>query len=430
MFRPIAGIFLFAGALCAGSVQLNPGSVDTSLFTVTDFATGLSKPLSLVQFSDGSIGTAEGDYGSGSTLLQFPLGGGSPQSIYTGAAGPITGLVWAGDHLLYGNSGAESIGVLQPGATSSSPMTPVGALQFSYPGGWEHSQMGMATEQVPGMPNSWNVVFNVGAQYNDTASTGTVGLSGLGLTPATLQGDSLYMVTLTFDGSQVTASNLQQVASGIRNVVGMGFDPYNGNFYFADNAIDGPPGTGNETDPNPPQADELNVISAADLGNGVIDFGYPNCYIQYVTGTPVGSGCVQPLAAFQPINGSRTQGPFQLVFAPPGFPAGYNDGVYISFAGESASGVLNDDDGVVYYSFDTGQYIQFIPPSEAGIGKPLGLLATSDTLYLADWNYNYIEAITTATPEPGTFLTMLLPLAGLFAARLYRCAGGFTEPRL
>jgi glucose/arabinose dehydrogenase len=224
------------------------------------------------------------------------------------------------------------------------------------------------------------------------------------------------MVTLSFQGSQVTASNLQQIASGVRNVIGMGFDPYNGNLYFADNAIDGPPGAGNEVDPTPPQADELDEISSADLGTSVINFGYPNCYIQYITGTPVGSGCVQPLVAFQPIGGARTQGPYQLAFAPPDFPAGYNNGIYVSFAGESGgsfTGVLNDDDGVDYYSFDTGQYTQFIAPGEAGNGGTLGLLATGNTLYLADWNNGNIEAITAATPEPATLLLLLAGLAGV-----------------
>jgi hypothetical protein len=301
-------------------------------------------------------------------------------------------------------------------------MTSLGSLDFSFSADWDHAQMAVTTRPTPGQPGSYDVVFNVGSQFNDTLSTGTVSVAGLAT--ATLNPDSLYMVRVTVNGSQATVSNPQQIASGIRNVIGMGFDAGTGDFYFADNAIDGPPGQGNDTDPTPPQADELNVIRAADIGTSVVNFGFPDCYIQYKTGAAVGSGCVQPLVAFQPINGSPTQGPTQMVFAPADFPVGFNHGVFVSFAGEPGSGTQNDDDGVVYYSFDTGQYLQFIAPAQAAIGKPLGLLATSDTLYLADYNYGSIEAITPSAPEPGT-MAMGFGLFGLGAAamRFRRSAG-------
>ena len=85
----------------------------------------------------------------------------------------------------------------------------------------------------------------------------------------------------------------------------MAFDPA-GNLYFTDNAIDALPAGSRQPvtpDGEPPQADELNMISAQQLGVGApINFGFPNCYIQYanggVLGVPVGTGCVQPTVSW------------------------------------------------------------------------------------------------------------------------------------
>ena len=112
----------------------------------------------------------------------------------------------------------------------------------------------MLRAPTPGQPGFYDLVFNVGSQFDHQLSTDRVGLSGLAT--GTLDGDSLYMVTLYFNGPQPQASNLKQVAHGIRQVIGMGFDPATGNFYFADNAIDGTGPGGDE----PPQAEELNLI--------------------------------------------------------------------------------------------------------------------------------------------------------------------------
>ena len=64
--------------------------------------------------------------------------------------------------------------------------------------------------------------------------------------------------------NNVTASNLTQIASGLRNPAGFAFHPKTGDFYFEDNGIDG------LSNPNEPlSADELNVIPAASFAKGI-----------------------------------------------------------------------------------------------------------------------------------------------------------------
>ena len=144
------------------------------------------------------------------------------------------------------------------------------------------------------------------------------------------------MVTIDTTGESPLASNLGKIAAGIRNVFGMAFQLGTGDLYFADNAEDALPGNN-----FPPQADELNVLPAAQIGVTIPDYGFPSCYIQYFTGTQIGSGCVRPIAVFQPLpdttSGHPSQGPAGLAFAPPNFPPGLNNGVFIGFSGGNSS---------------------------------------------------------------------------------------------
>jgi len=269
---------------------------------------------------------------------------------------------------------------------------------------------------------------NVGSEFNNVATPAgdTVKLSGTGFssTPsATLHGDSLYMIRIDTTGAQPTVTAVQQVASGIRNVYGMAFDPA-GNLYFTDNGMDSlPPGSTQPVAPDgePPQADELNMISAAQLGAGApVDFGFPNCYIQYayggVPGVPVGSGCVQPLAAFQPLTDSHgvqheLEGATDLAFAPAGFPAPYNNGIFVGFTGGESP---NDEAGLAFYSFTTHSYIAFIQSGNPLIGDILGVTSTGNALYISDFGTGTVYEIqAAATPEPSSvLLTAFALLAG------------------
>ena len=412
----------------AGSLQLNSLALDTSLFTVSRFA-AVPGPLALLDLPDGSL--AVGSYANG--IVRFAdsnhdgVADGTGTTLYS-PPGARLGLVRAGGYVIdsnygtyYSGSVTPTITLLQPGATADAPLTSAGSLQFGFPANWEHNQPGIATRPTPGKPGSYDLVFNIGAQFDHEASVGTVQVSGL--ISGTLDGDSLYSVTLDLSGSQPVASNLHKVASGIRNVIGMGFQPNTGDFYFLDNAIDGTGPLGDE----PPQAEEINRIAAADFGTGTPpDFGYPSCYVQYRTGAQVGSGCVAPFYAIQPLPngtalGSEAEGVTLFDFAPANFPVGFNNGIFIGFAGKPyGTGAANEENAVGYYDFSSGNFIHFSENSQDGVYQPIGIRATADSLFIADYGAGVVYEVTAAAPEPGA---AALCVSGLILALLRSRSG-------
>ena len=170
----------------------------------------------------------------------------------------------------------------------------------------------------------------------------------------------------------------------MRNPAGYDWHPVSGDLYFQDNGIDGVP------DPNEPtSADELNFIAEADLGGAIEDFGFPDDYIEYRTGDIIGGGKIQPLVAFTPIpdpaTGAEGEGPSEIAFAPPGFPPGLNDGMFIGMHGKfNLGGVANEENPLVYVDLTDNSYFHIISNTEAGVGHLDGLLATDDRLYVAD----------------------------------------------
>jgi hypothetical protein len=192
------------------------------------------------------------------------------------------------------------------------------------------------------------------------------------------------MITVEDRGTNVTATNLIQVASGLRNPAGFAFHPTTGDLYFQDNGIDG------FVDPNEPtSADELNLITRTNVGAFVPYFGFPTNYIEYRTGKIIGGAGVQPLIAFQPLSdpftGHESEGVNDIVFAPPGFPDGLNTGIFMGFHGRfNLGGTNNEENPVVYANPVSGAYFHFIEGQQPGIGHLDGLLATRDSLFVAD----------------------------------------------
>jgi hypothetical protein len=408
-------LFLCCSPCMGATLQLNSQVVNPSLFRVTQFASLGAGALSIVPLSDGTIAIA--NQPGIQRLIDADQNGiaDGPGAQIFASAGDYTGLIAAGGYYLSANSGgpgnSPAITFLKPGANAADPLVNAGSLTFGFASNWEHSQMGIAARPSPNRPGSWDVVFNVGSQYDHQTSTSLVQLSGLA--SDTLKGDSLYAVTVDFSGSQPVASNVRMIASGIRNVIGMGFQPSTGDFYFADNAIDGTGPYGDE----PPQAEEINRISAASFDSGTPpDFGYPNCYIQYRTGNETGSGCVQPLFAIQPLPngtalGSESEGVTQFDFAPANFPSGFNNGIFLGFAGKyGLGGPANEENAVGYYDFGTGNYIHFSENSQVGVLQPIGIRATSNSLFIADYGSGKIYEVT-AIPEPSSFLLLAAGIA-------------------
>ena len=426
---------------------LDPLAIDTSLFSVTTFASGLGFPANMLVSGGDLLADTSTNYGYATgQVLSIPLAGGSPTSVYnTTVNGFTTGLTQVGNYYvvgndgsLYGATGNHSFTFLQPGSTTSSPMSAVASLNLVYASGWEHDNIGIAAEPTPGVPGSYDFIVNIGAYGDNTAtpSTDTVALSGTGFATApsaVLNGDSLYDIRIDETGTAPVVTSVTQVATGIRNVFGLQFDS-SGNLYFTDNGQDGP----EEPDGQPPQADEIDYMSAATLaatigGATPPNYGFPSCYTQYAgspgfSGVPVGNDCIQPLAAFQPISypGGTTwyeQGATTLALAPASFPAGFNNGLFVGFTGETL-----DEAGLLYYDFGTGLYTQIIQGGDLGgnqTGNIIGVAASGNALFVSDVHTGEIYEITDATPEPGSWVLVLSTLlAGgwLLAKRRRGCA--------
>ncbi len=229
--------------------------------------------------------------------------------------------------------------------------------------------------------------FQLGSQFNFAVTTGTVSLSSSNIPGATgtLFGDSIYRLTIIDQGERVSASNLTRIAHGLRNPAGFAFHPRSGDLYFEDNGIDG------LVDANEPlSADELNMIPASEIGQAPLKFfGFPTNYIEYRTGRVIGGRGVQPLVAFQPLpeplTGEESEGPNDITFAPVGFPDGLNHGIFVGFHGKfNQGGLSNEENSVVYVDLGVTNYFHLIGARQPEIGHLDGLLATEDSLFLAD----------------------------------------------
>ena len=175
-----------------------------------------------------------------------------------------------------------------------------------------------------------------------------------------------------------------------------------GNFWFSENAMDG--------DPFPPQAEELNQIPVALLnalqagtpGTLPPDFGFPNCFPSYFTGAPTGSGCgpsiTSPIQAFTPfLSTLYSQGATQIAFAPSDFPAPFNHGIFIAFAGNPPG----ERNPLIFYDLDTGTYTHFLLGGTGSI-RQTGLLSTNSSLFISDFLSGEVFQITAGgVPEPG-----------------------------
>jgi MYXO-CTERM domain-containing protein len=201
--------------------------------------------------------------------------------------------------------------------------------------------------------------------------------------------DAGRAVNLT--GNQPVASRLRKVAEESRNVIGMGFQPGTGDFYFPDSATDGPGADGDE----PPQAEEIDRIAAADCR-------YPNRYVQYRTGARIVSGCVQLFFVIRPIAngalpGSESEGATWFDFAPVGLP---------------------DD-------FNSGNYLHFSENSQDGVCQPIGIRSTAGALYIADYGAGVVCQVSAArnSSEPGSALLTAVGIAAFVLLRRIHVPG-------
>jgi glucose/arabinose dehydrogenase len=382
--------------LVAQPVIANGPDYTASNFRVTIFATNLKFPTSMLRLSDGSILVCINTPPTGGNFFQSTgklvrlvdtngngIADNAGTTIYSGMPGVLTSLKQAGNLIFVTSAkrGYERIIILRKGSLPSSTLTVIGRIKFAFPSDWEHTTYALAVRNTPGVSNSFDVFFNIGSRANSSATSTTVAVSGL--IGGSVRGESIYKVTVKDLGTSVSVSGLTQIAKGVRNAAGMLFSNA-GNFVFEDNGAD----TADER-AEPLSADELNQISAANIGGTVEHFGFPSDYIEYRTGIRKGTGGIQPLVAFQPIpnpsTGSESEGPVELALVPSRFPASLRPGVFIGFHGKkSEMGLANEENPVVHFHLTKKTYFHFIRNQETGIGHPNWVLSTSNSLFISD----------------------------------------------
>jgi hypothetical protein len=167
----------------------------------------------------------------------------------------------------------------------------------------------------------------------------------------------------------------------VRNAAGISFDR-NGNLIFQDNGFSDPPNTEFTL-----SSDELNRISANELGSTVPDFGFSESYVRISDGVIVNPspGYRAPLVSFLPLNGRKSEGAVEVSIAPSGFPSEFIDTVFTTFFGKFGVGTArNDENPLVAANPETGAYYHFI--NSAQMGNPSALLAAGDSLYVGDYS--------------------------------------------
>jgi glucose/arabinose dehydrogenase/plastocyanin len=379
--------------------------IDPSRFQVTTFASGLPYPTSMVELADGSLLAATNVLASyvssDGKLLRLvdedgdgiaddisPVAilrrvGGSRLPVHVDLPGAVVQMRRSAGLLVLTARQAErtSIVVLREPSIAGEPYTWLGVVRLPFSDQHLHDTYAIALRPGP-VEGSTEVYFNVGSGLN--AEADTTRIEATGLVDAALMTGSVYAMTLADDGSRVEVTDLRLIATGLRNAAAMAFHPGTGDLYLQDNGME------HEDDIDEPiNADELNLIAVDQLGVEVPDFGFPDQYVTYRTGEVVGTTADMPVVAFQPIAGSEAQGAADLTFAPPAFPAPFDEGIFIGFHGTyQEGGLANDENPVLWVDPDASSTLEFIPNDAPQIGHPDSLLATHDALYVADLNPN------------------------------------------
>lgn len=390
---------LVASLSTAEALDFQAPGLDPQLLRVTVFAEGLNYPVGMTPLDDGSLLVATTNAtsyfagGTGSLVRLFDADGDGVaeqrQTLVNNVpGGKLTALDRAGDLVaVTGQGSGVPISFYRLGATPADPLTFAGKLDLNYPsGGWLHPHSSLLLRQVGAAGNQYELYFQLGSDTNFAETTRTVNLTGsLGIS-ARLAGDALHRVELTDGPGGLVATNVRQIATGLRNPTGLTFHPLTGDLLIGDNGIDG------VVDANEPtSADELNVLPLVDLGQTIVDFGFPGGYEEYRTGETIGGG-VTPLVAFQPLpmpDGAEAEGVNEIAFSPALFPAPLAGGVFAGFHGRfNLGGLANEENPLVYVDLDAGQYAHVVTVDEPNVGHLDGLRSTPRTLYVSDISPN------------------------------------------
>jgi hypothetical protein len=448
---------------------LGPGFDATAYATqlkVTTFASGLNYPTSMQQYGGGIlVGTTNSAFltpttNTGHLLLLTDTnndGVADQTNDLTpagGLPGGITSVRFAGNLLIVTsntNTTTPSISVLQKGATITSPFVSVGTINLAFSAtSWEHTSFGLATRPTPGQSGNYDVLFNLGARVNQTSDAGnfatyhvTANSTGkaTGLTNVQLDAESIYMTTVSFNGTTAALSAPVKVAAGVRNAVGMAFQPGTGDLYYMDNGMDGATANGHPSDRYGNAAyslDTLHKISASQVGVSFPNTNFASDFYENNPTTYTRHGNPDAIARFAPFgpfdstdhNSSvnESEGPNEIAFTPASFPSTLQ-GLLIGFHGQfnkvgppnTTTGAGNEEHPVVFYNTTTGNYWHFIGNQEPLIGHLDGMLSTPDAFFMSDIADGSLSAapfntgaiyMLTAVPEPSA---VVLTAVGLLA---------------
>ena len=396
MHRPLALALIACAALpSAAQFALQGDFPDLELTTVAD---GLNFPLGMAELEDGSllVGLSNGTTFYSATsgrlvrLVDTDDDGIAEmqQTLVAEVPGASPTAVRRAGDLVFVTGQGQPIVVYRTGAAPSDPLTLVGQFTLDYGGQWQHKHSALAVRPVPDVPGTTDLFFQIGSAQNFAATEQTVALTGdFGLEGA-LAGDSVYRLRVTDAGDAVTASDLEQIASGLRNASGLTFHPTSGDLYIAENGIDGLEDADEQF-----SADEINVIPADALGGAVEDFGFPSTYVVYRTGEVVGDTGEPPFVVFQPVpdpkTGDESEGPNDIAFAPPVFEPDLAGRLFVGFHGRFGDGGLaNEENPLVVVDIDAPSYIHLVSVDEPGVGHLDGLLARGADLFIADLTTN------------------------------------------
>ena len=390
----IALIALFCLAALPARAQFAIGGhprVNPDDFVLTTFADNLNYPVGMVELEDGSILVAIANGGSffGSTSGQIlRLVDEDDDGVADSRTVIEDNLTIGGptalkkiDDLLFVTGQAKPIAILRLGPAPEYALTELGRINIDDGSSWMHPNSALVVRRSG---DNYELYFPLGSKANFAKTTQTRRLtSNIGLS-ADLAGDAIHRVTFAYDGDTITGLDVTQIATGLRSASGLAFHPKTGDLYFEDNGIDGL-----ERAIEAHSADEINTIPVDQLGGEIDDFGFPDHFIAYRTGEFVGGGATPPVVAFTPLpnpaDGSESEGPNDIAFAPPGFPDGLNNGLFVGFHGQfSKGGLSNEENPLVYADLDTGEYFHFVSNEEPLVGHLDGLLASRDRLYVAD----------------------------------------------
>lgn len=395
LFVLIIAMLLAGGSLVVAqegtpSLGIDP-QVTAAGLEIGVFADGLNFPMGMIGLPDNSILVATSNPTGGSffqstgELLRLTdsdsdgIADDGGSVVATGLAGPLVAIQRAGDLVFVTTAGyrEEGIYMLRRGERWHSSMTLLGKIDVLNPGS-EHQTYGLAVRKSPGIPDSYDLLFNAGAYGNVDAGGNRVTLGGLAT--GYLEDASIYMLTVTDTGSDVTFSEPVKVAGQLRNASAFVFDVETGDLIIGENGMDTP---GNEIVSF--SADEINVIPADEVGIVEYNFGFPETYTDYATGELVGSEGVLPVVTFNPVDGSESEGIASLIQIPESLPAPFGGGYAAGFHGQFDSfGDDNEENPLIFFNLNSGDRFDLISNDNSAIGHLNSLYSSDSAIYVAD----------------------------------------------